>query len=171
MTQDFRRRFPTFTRVPVKVPSVRGWPSECAQSSGVFFLGRCEWVLHPPFLVHPFFLCFCPLSPTRPRAIFFPKIPSFWDLRSVLSRREKATRRGWVLGTVLDGVAPQEKKENPFFSGTRKKGEHIYWVVKLHGVYRNAECKLPKGRSRSYNERKLLFSGGSEWSRKYREIS
>ena len=24
---------PTFTRVPAKVPSVRGWPSECAQKT------------------------------------------------------------------------------------------------------------------------------------------
>ena len=30
---EFRRRSLTFTRVPVKVPSVWGWPSECAQSN------------------------------------------------------------------------------------------------------------------------------------------
>ena len=62
-----------------------------------------------------------PFRPTLPHAIFFPKIPSFWDLRSTLSRREKAICRGWVLGTVLDGVAPQEKKENPFFFFWRAK--------------------------------------------------
>ena len=28
---EFRRRSPTFTRVPAKVPSVCGWPSECGQ--------------------------------------------------------------------------------------------------------------------------------------------
>ena len=34
---EFRRRSPTSTRVQVKVPSVRGWPSECAQElTGVF---------------------------------------------------------------------------------------------------------------------------------------
>ena len=75
---------------------------------------------NPPFFVHPFFLFF-PVRPTLPRAIFFPKIPSFWHLRSTLSRREKATGRGWVLGTVLDGVAPQEKKENPFFLAREKR--------------------------------------------------
>ena len=68
-----------------------------------------------------FFPFFSPVHPTLPRAIFFPKIPSFWHLRSTLSRREKATCRGWVLGTVLDGVAPQGKKGKSFFSGARKK--------------------------------------------------
>ena len=78
-------------------------------------------VWNPPFFVHPFFLFFA-LSPrTLPQAIFLPKIPSFWDLRSTLSRREKATCRGWVLGTVLDEVAPQEKKENPFFLAREKR--------------------------------------------------
>ena len=76
---------------------------------------------YPPFFVHPFFLFFCPVRPTLLQAIFFPKIPSFWDLRSALSRREKATCRGWVLGTVLDEVAPQEKKENPFFLAHEKR--------------------------------------------------
>ena len=33
---EFRRRSPAFTRVPVKVRSVLGWPSECAQ----------PWVVH-----------------------------------------------------------------------------------------------------------------------------
>ena len=57
------------------------------------------------------FFLFCPVLPALPQSIFFPQILSFWDLRSTLSSREKATSRGWVLGTVLDGVAPQEKKE------------------------------------------------------------
>ena len=59
----------------------------------------------PPFFVQPFFLFFCPVHPTLPQAIFFPKILSFWDLRSTLSSGETVTCRGWVLGTVLDGVA------------------------------------------------------------------
>ena len=72
------------------------------------------------------FLCilfsfFCPVRPTLPHAIFSPRIPSFWDLTSTLSRREKGTCRGWVLGTVLDGFAAQEKKENVFFFGARKR--------------------------------------------------
>ena len=60
-------------------------------------------------------------TPPFPQAIFFPKIPSFLDLRSTLSSREKATWRGWILGTVLDKVAPQEEKENPFFLAREKK--------------------------------------------------
>ena len=72
------------------------------------------------------FLCilfsfFCPVCLTLPHAVLFPKIPSFWDFSSTLSRREKATCRGWVLGAVLDGVAPQEKKENPFFLARKKR--------------------------------------------------
>ena len=48
--------------------------------------------------------------------------PKSWDLRSTLSSRGKVTSRAWVLGTVLDGVTPQEKKENPFF-WRAKEGE------------------------------------------------
>ena len=66
------------------------------------------------------FSFFCPVHPTLPQAIFFPKIPSFWDLKSTLSSREKATCRGWVLGTVLDGAAPQEKRKILFFWRVRK---------------------------------------------------
>ena len=70
--------------------------------------------------LYPSFLCmrssfFCPVHPTLPQAIFFPRIPSLWDFGSTLSSREKVICRGWVLGMVLDGVPPQEKKENPFF--------------------------------------------------------
>ena len=78
---------------------------------------------NPPFFCASFFPCFGPCPPHPFPANFLPPNPSFWDLRSTLSSREKATCRGWVLGTILDGVAPQEKKENPFFffSGLRKK--------------------------------------------------
>ena len=37
-----------------------------------------------------------------------------------------ATARGWVLGTVLDGVAPQEKKENPFFLAREKRRVQVW---------------------------------------------
>ena len=62
----------------------------------------------------PFFSVHASLPPSNS----FPQNPlflSFWDLRSALFSREKATCRGWVLETVVDGVAPQEKKVNPFF--------------------------------------------------------
>ena len=79
---------------------------------------RCFCLTHP-FLRILFPFSFFPLF-TLPQAIFFPQNPYFWDLRSAFSSREKATCRGWVLGTVLDGVAPQEKKENPFFLARKK---------------------------------------------------
>ena len=77
---------------------------------------------YPPFFAHPFFLFLpCPPHPSRQ---FLPKIPSFWHLKSTLSSRVKATCKGWVLGTVLDGVAPQEKGKSLFFWRTRK-GENM----------------------------------------------
>ena len=74
----------------------------------------------PHLVLRILFSFLCPVHPALPQAIFFPKILSFWDLGSTLSSREKAASRGWVLGTVLDGVAPQEKKENPFFWRVKK---------------------------------------------------
>ena len=104
----------------------------CPWGLGSGWGGWCRWFAYgPPFFVHPFFL-FSPVRPTLPPGNFFPKIPSFWDLRSTLSRREKATRRDWALGTVLDGVAPQEKKENPFFLA-REKRKKVRWEVKGKG--------------------------------------
>ena len=72
-----------------------------------------DFPFEPTFFGVSFFPFFCPVHPTLPQAIFFPKILSFWGLRPTLSSRE----------TVLDGVAPQENKENPFFffSGAQKK--------------------------------------------------
>ena len=87
--------------------------------------------MKPTFFCASFFSFFCPVRPSLPQAIFFPKILPFWDLRPTLSRREKATSRGWVLGTVLDEVAPQEKKENPFF-WCAKEGEEII-ILELFG--------------------------------------
>ena len=56
-------------------------------------------------------------TPPFPKQFSSPKLPSCWDLRSTLSSysRETATRRGWVMGTVLDWVAPQEKKKGKSF--------------------------------------------------------
>ena len=78
----------------------------------------------PTFFCASFFPVFAPVHPPPSPGNFLPKILSFWDLRSTLSSREKATSRGWVLGMVLGGVAPQEKKENPF-SLAREKSEKI----------------------------------------------
>ena len=85
---------------------------------GNYFLGKSQFPTF--FFVHPFLL-FCSVHTTLPQANFFPRISSFWDLRSTRSSREKATCTGCVLGTVLDGVAPQEKKEIPFVLAREKR--------------------------------------------------
>ena len=63
------------------------------------------------------FSFFCPVHPTLPQAISFPKILSFWDLRCTLSSREKATSRGWVLGDGPGRGCPTGKKGRSFFYG------------------------------------------------------
>ena len=68
----------------------------------------CTLLSIPTFCCAPFFLFFSLSTPPFPSQVSFLKFPSFRVLRSTLSSREKATWRGWVLGTVLDGVAPQE---------------------------------------------------------------
>ena len=77
------------------------------------------------------FFPFClPCLPhlTFPQAIFFPKIPSFWDLRCTLSSREKATCRGWIWGRFWTG-SPHRKKGISFFSGEREKVSYQYWFL------------------------------------------
>ena len=93
--------------------------------------------ISPPFFAHPFFLFFALSAPSFPGQFPSPKSPSFWHPRSTLSCREKVTCRGLVLGTVLDGVAPQEKKENPFFLARKKSSisgglEPPWQVWKIH---------------------------------------
>ena len=77
---------------------------------------------HPPFLVHPFFLFSALFAPPFPGQFSSPKSPlsGSSDLLFLVEKRQPAG--AGVLGTVLDGVAPQEKKENPFF-WRAKKGE------------------------------------------------
>ena len=91
------------------VPKCHGIFSIFLCSSSTFFLR----ILFSFFTVHP----------TLPQATFFLKIPTFWVLKSTLSCREKATCRGWVLGTVLDGVAPQEKGKILFFFLVQKAAD------------------------------------------------
>ena len=115
-----------FAKVPCSLPGLH-----CTiYFQAVFFCIFCimDFNRNPPFFVH-LFSFFCPVRPTLPHAIFFPKIPSFWDLRSTLSRREKATCRGWVLGTVLDGVAPQEKRKILFFWRAKKGEENSGQII------------------------------------------
>ena len=73
----------------------------------------------PTWFCISFFL-FYPVHPTLLQAIFFPQILSFWT-STTLSSREKANSRGWLLGTVLDGVAPQKKRKIPFSGAPKKK--------------------------------------------------
>ena len=103
--------------------SGRASPSTIRPALSVRFVSTlvppCISRRNPPFFAHPFFLFFGPVHPTLPKAIFFPKLPTFWDLKSTLSCRLNVEKRqpagGWFFGKVLDMVAPQEKKENPFF--------------------------------------------------------
>ena len=106
----------------VTITAFRGfrihWQGGCSFLD--FFSVKTLHIL-PTFFCASFFPFFALSAPPFPGHVSSPKSPSFWDLRSTLSRREKATCRGWVLGTVLDGVAPQEKKENPFFLAREKR--------------------------------------------------
>ena len=78
------------------------------------------------FFANPSFLFLMPCPPHPFRGQFSSrKSPLSGSSRSTLSGREKATCRGWVLETVLDGVAPQEKKEDPFFSRARKVSQEL----------------------------------------------
>ena len=67
----------------------------------------------PTFVCASFFSFFCSVHPPPfPRQVSSPKSPLSGTSDSTLSRRGTAACRGWVLGTVLDEVAPQEKKEH-----------------------------------------------------------
>ena len=81
------------------------------------------YALSFPLQTH-LFLCilfsfFCPVRPTLPRSTFLPQNPPLSGTSDLLFF-VKATCKGWVLGTVLDGVAPQEKRKI-LFSGAREK--------------------------------------------------
>ena len=76
------------------------------------------------------FLCilvsfFCPVRPTLPRAIFFPKIPSFWtsDLLFffLIEKRQAAGAGFW--GRFWTG-SPHRKKGKIPFCTRAKKGEN-----------------------------------------------
>ena len=82
---------------------------------------------HPPVdaLLTHLFLCilfsfFCPVRPSLPQAIFFPKILPFWDLRPTLSRREKATQ-GLGFGDGSGRGRPTGKKGKSFFLAREKR--------------------------------------------------
>ena len=66
----------------------------------------------PPFL-GILFSFFCPVHPTLPQPIFFPRIPSFWDL--IVEKRQPAGAGFWT------GGPPTGKKENPFLLARKKR--------------------------------------------------
>ena len=70
----------------------------------------------PPFFCASFFPFFFVALFTPPFPRQFSSPGSFWDLRSALSSTERQPAGAGFWGTVLDGVAPQEKenKEDPF---------------------------------------------------------
>ena len=63
-------------------------------------------------------------TPPFPRQ-FLPPNSVFLDLRSTLSSRERQPAEAGFQTQFGTGVAPQEKKENPFFFWRAKKGEVI----------------------------------------------
>ena len=78
----------------------------------------------PPFFAHPFFL-FLPVHPTLCEASFFPKIPSFWHLRSTLSSRKRQPGAGfWA--RFWRGSPHGKKRKIPFFFLVRERR----WVPK-----------------------------------------
>ena len=115
------------------------------------FTGCFFTVLHPRFKHNsPLFwgILFSFFLPSLSQAIFFPQILYFWDLRSTLSSREKATSRGRVLGTVLDRVPHRDKKGKSFFSffwrAKKKVRLQVYRAIPLLCV---APCCLPQERT------------------------
>ena len=63
-----------------------------------------------------------PVHSTLPRQSSSPN-PLFPKPQIYFFSREKETCRGWVLRTVLDGVAPQAQKGKSFFLWCARKGE------------------------------------------------
>ena len=81
---------------------------------------RCTRLL--TFFCAFFFPFFCPVHPTLPQAIFFPKIPSFWDLFLIflVEKRQPAGAGFW--GRFWTG-SPHRKKGKSFFFWRARKGE------------------------------------------------
>ena len=107
-------------RLPQRGLESRSLPEE------IFMARHLALTTHTP-LIKPTFFCasffpfFALSAPPFPGHFSSPKSTSFWDLRSTLSRREKATCRGWVLGDGSGRGRPRGKKENPFFLAREKR--------------------------------------------------
>ena len=86
----------------------------------------------PPFFCASF-SPFLALSTHPSPGNFLPRIPSFWDLKSTLSSREKGNCRGWFWGRFWTG-APHRKKGRSFFflSGAREKVRIVEWLERFH---------------------------------------
>ena len=81
------------------------------------------------FCARPFPLFFPPVHPTLLQVSFFPKISSFWDLKSALSSREMATCRGWVSGDGSGRGCPTGKQRKSFLFWRVRKGEKRHFDI------------------------------------------
>ena len=99
------------------------------------------------FLRILFSFFFCPVHPTLPQEIFFPKILSFWDLSSTLPV-EKSQPPGLGFGDGSGRGRPTGKKEN-LFSGARQ-GEYF------KGTKSQERKKNPKAQKRRTNYKEFL---------------
>ena len=104
---------------------------------------------NPPFFPHPFFLCFGPVHPTLPQAIFFPQIPSFWDLRSTLELSEFLSAYYLCVcqSELTEFVAEVTEflaKLCEFSSEVKKRGQPNKWPPEcLPSKFADSECAFP----------------------------
>ena len=103
-----------------------------------------------------FFLCilfsfFCSVRPTLPRAIFFPKIPSFWtsDLLFLVEKWQLAGAGFW--GRFWTGSPHRKKRKILFFWRAKKGGWH-------KTVSRTCLCNRLCGGCREGVELKMMAS-------------
>ena len=117
----------------------------------------------PPFFAHPFPF-FCPVHPALAQAMFFPKIPSFWDLRSTLSSIEKDLQ-GLGFGDGSGRGCPTEERKILFSGARNKVRSQAYQGCFAATIYTNTSCGnrkdtsawtvLPSGRQKVILCRKL----------------
>ena len=73
---------------------------------------------------------YVPCPPPSPKQ--FPRHPPFWDLKTRILGRRNANFRGRGMGSVSEGVAPQEKKREL----TGQKGNFLEIGMQIWSVWR-----------------------------------
>ena len=106
----------------------------------------------PLFSLRLLFSFFSPCPPHPSPGNFLPQNPVFLGPQICSSSREKATSRGWVLGTVLDRVTPQEKRKILFFLACQKGEAFILWVQEKPTKLLPITCKIPCRESTKFTD-------------------